>query len=719
MIDSPSLNPKQLCGIQGRAVLFAAVLLIGLLQDLRPLEAQAISGPWRWSNPTPTGMHIYDLASANGFVIQVGEFGGMLTSTNGVLWTPISSGVTNALRSAALFNDRIVVSGEAGLVLYSNGNQEFNRAMLTPPTQSWLESLTFSPTLILAVGDAGAAYASADGVAWEQTSSPGSTWLRGAAYGNGLFVVVGEKGFVATSPDTRQWTKRSSGTSRNLNRVTFGGNRFWAAGDSGTVLASPNGQSWTSINTGAAGQLYTISATALDVVVAGDNELRYGRLSGPASFSWSNVMSSQPTAQGGRAPAWRYFASCPAESGFYLAGSSGMWAVGNRSGGFSPTLVWTTPHESIRNWLWDVTRIGDQYLAVGDFATVLTSKEGQVWDLELVPNSFTNRVLLGVGGGTNMAVAVGSRGSMLISTNTLIEITVTNVVNGQEQRTIQTSGAMGLYWEAIAGLPSTSDLQGIGYDGTQFVVTGGEGTILTSPDARSWQARSSQTTVFLSGVTHYPGGWIAVGDRGTILQSLDGAQWVPRASGTTNWLYRVRYLGETLFAVGEGGALLRSSDGKQWQTIQSATRQWLNDVTKVGPFYVAAGVHGTVLTSRDGIAWGLEPFFTSKSLYGCATREGQLITVGVEGAILRNQILPSTNPVQMSYSFKETAGDGALHSFGFKGVTDQRFALDRSTNLVDWLPGPEFEFYDSEELLFYEEEITPSSSMLFFRATSK
>ena len=664
-------------------------------------------------------MHVYDVASTNGFVIQVGEFGGVLTSANGVVWTPGSSGVTNALRSVALFNDKIVISGEAGLMLYADGDQVFNQSVLTPPTLSWLESIAYSPTLMLAVGDAGVAYTSVDGVSWQQTTSPGSTWLRGATYGSELFVVVGETGSIATSPDARRWTQRSSGTTRNLNRVTFAGNRFWAVGDSGTVLGSSNGQTWTSFKTGAANHLYAVSATALDVVVAGDHEVRHGRLSGSSSFLWTDAMNSQPTAQDGRAPAWRYFASSATESGFHVAGSSGMWATGTRSGGLSQPVVWATANDSIRNWLWDVARIGDQYLAVGDFATVLTSQTGHLWDLELVPVNVTNRVLLGIGGNTNVAVAVGSRGTMLLSTNTLIAITATNVVGGLAQPVAETTGVIGLYWESIAGLPTTSDLQGIDHDGATFVTTGGEGTILTSLDARSWQARSSQTTVFLSGVTHFPGGWIAVGDRGTILQSPDGEQWVPRASGTTNWLYRVRYLDENLIAVGEAGDMLQSRDGKQWQRLPKLTDKWLNDVTKVGSLYTVVGVHGTVLTSLDGVSWALQPSFTSKSLYACAAHEGQLITVGVEGAILRNQLLPSKNPILVNYNFKETTNAGSLHSFGFNGVTDQRFSVDRSTNLVDWIQGPEFEFYGSDNFLFYEEETTPSASMLFFRATSK
>jgi len=54
--------------------------------------------------------------------------------------------------------------------------------------------------------------------------------------------------------------------------------------------------------------------------------------------------------------------------------------------------------------------LGDESLrAVGDRATVVTSGNGIDWSLELVPDSVTNSIFLGVGGTTNLLLAQETR----------------------------------------------------------------------------------------------------------------------------------------------------------------------------------------------------------------------------------------------------------------------------------------------------------------------
>jgi hypothetical protein len=102
---------------------------------------------------------------------------------------------------------------------------------------------------------------------------------------------------------------------------------------------------------------------------------------------------------------------------------------------------------------------------------------------------------------------------------------------------------------------------------------------------------------------------------------------------------------------------------------------------------------------------------TGKSLYGAASNNGRLVVVGVEGVILRSQILPMTPPVEfVRYPVRPTD-----NLFLFGGEREQHFTLDRSTNLVNWLNGPILEITENGTLI-HEDTGTNAPGWQFFRA---
>ena len=147
------------------------------------------------------------MAYGNGLWVAVGTGGKIATSTDGVTWTPRTSGTTQYLQEVA----------------YGNG-------------------------LWVVVGGAGTLLTSTDGVTWtSRTSGFGSTTIQDVAYGNGLWVAVGLSGTLTTSPDGITWTSRTSGFgSTTINCVAYGNGLWIAGGQSGKVSTSTDGVTWTS-----------------------------------------------------------------------------------------------------------------------------------------------------------------------------------------------------------------------------------------------------------------------------------------------------------------------------------------------------------------------------------------------------------------------------------------------------------------------------------------
>lgn len=674
-----------------------------LVVALVTMEAYAFQLParWRWSNPRPFGGNIFDTAYGLGLTVAVTERGQIFTSDDLLFWEPRDSGTTNSLRAVTFFGNRLVITGERGTALWADSLQDFRVVLLG--TDDWLEGVAASTNLLVAVGDNGAIYTSRTGTNWSRQTTTITDWLTGVAWAQGTFVAVGERGLIATSANGTNWTKRTSNTTRNLKRVAWINNQFWAVGDGGLLLSSPpNGVIWTMLSSGATNTLFDAEAALDDQVAVGDNEVRLRR----NNATWSNELTATNSLS---PPPWTYYNAVWEGSLFLLSGRSGMLVEGfqtNIAGGY----LWIDRSRPIRNWLWELQRTPEFYVTVGYRGTVMTSANGIDWTLELVPDSVTNTTLFGVGGTTNLLLAVGDSGKVILSSNAF-----TNLVHTNADGTLLTNLAstLGIFWHALPP-PTTNALQGVAVFGSQFVLTGDNGTVLTSPDGTNWTQRLTPTLNFLSGVAAFPSGVVAVGKEGTVLTSPDGMGWTSRPTGTTNWLYRVRYLGGRLIAVGQNGTILTSPDGVDWTARPSGTTRWLNDVTLLADTYFAVGTQGAVLASSNAVNWVSVGTITEKSLYGVACHDGQLVAAGVEGAIVRSQVIPDLTPMRF-LGFSQRTN---VSAYLIAGKPDQRFTLDRSPTLTNWTPGLLLEFLDSTGTLLLLETIDPNAPpSQFYRAT--
>src|ERR1043166_43509 len=662
--------PALACFVVACAVAF---LLVG------QTVAAGFSPIWRWSNPEPHGANIVDMSFAGGLVVQVGENGQIFTTEDLVSFIPRDSHTTNYLRAVTFFGGRIVITGERGTVLFSD--DPFIFYLLDLATPDWLEGVAASSNLVVAVGDNGAIYSSTNGVVWSRQFPVTTTWLRSIDYGGtGVFVAVGERGTVLRSvTGTNAWAVTNIGVNvtNDLNKVAWIKDHFIVAADSGKAWKSVDGLVWQTVtNLAATNDLFGATGLVGSQALAGDLELRLN----DSGTIWSNQLTAVTNA----APAWTYFCTLWDGLEYLVAGRTGMIVEGVKANGAS---AWAPPVSTIRQWLWNVARFPDYYLAVGDHGTILSSDNGADWNLELIPTNFLNSVFLGVGGRSNFFCVVGSQGSILYSSNALI-------------------------WTGVSPPPTTNDLQGIVASSNLFVATGGNGRILTSIDGSNWLRQTSSVSAFLASVEVFPGGYVAVGDAGVILTSPNATNWTQRPSGTTNWLSQVRYLNGGLIAVGENGTILTSVDGVSWQPRNSGSTSWLNATERVGSNYFIFGTQGTVLTSTNLINWISTSMITKKSLYGAATFHGQLVSAGAEGVIVRTRILPDWTPITIQ-NFSRSSGQNI---FLFSGNLDQHFTLDRSTVLSNWNATVPLEFLDGSGTLLYLENADLKSNE-FYRGT--
>jgi hypothetical protein len=165
--------------------------------------------------------------------------------------------------------------------------------------------------------------------------------------------------------------------------------------------------------------------------------------------------------------------------------------------------------------------------------------------------------------------------------------------------------------------------------------------------------------------------------------------------------------------VGENGTIRVSTDGIQWRAANSGATAWLNEVTTLGDTWYVVGTAGTVLSSTNLTDWTRLGTITPKSLFGAASLNGQLIVAGVEGVVLRAQVIPDLTPVKF-LDFKQAGG---YNVFMVGGKTGQRFTFDASPDLAQWTTGPVLEIFDHAGTFIFSQGVDPARPAMFYRAT--
>ncbi len=237
----------------------------------------------------------------------------------------------------------------------------------------------------------------------------------------------------------------------------------------------------------------------------------------------------------------------------------------------------------------------------------------------------------------------------------------------------------GLTW-TFNFTPTDENLYAVTQFGSQFIATGGDGGIYTSPNADVWTPRASGVTTPLTGVAASSSLAVAVG-RKKVVTSTDGVTWTAANFTNTSVDLITVAFGNNVFAAlthGSGTASTYSStNGTTWNTTSANwSSPMMRTIRFLGTRFVAAGMQkasdmgasppfsntllytsgfdfsavtgpatgtvaamgqwGNLATSLDGGAYVERVPASDGQIWGAAYGNGVYVAVGDDGRILRS-----------------------------------------------------------------------------------
>ena len=198
---------------------------------------------------------------------------------------------------------------------------------------------------------------SRDGVSWTSQISGTTYQLNSVTWTGTKLVAVGELGTILTSSDGVTWISQISGTTDLLYAVRWVGSQLVVMGENGTILTSPDGVTWTSQHSGSKNALYSITWTGIQLVAVGVFE---SSSTDAALFASSDGI------------VWTKSRISGSLSSVTWTGSQ-LVAVGDKILASPDGKTWTIRIPETKHYMNSVTWTGTKLVAVGHFGDILTS----------------------------------------------------------------------------------------------------------------------------------------------------------------------------------------------------------------------------------------------------------------------------------------------------------------------------------------------------------
>ena len=254
-----------------------AAFLVAIEDDAAADPAKIITSDTGdvWINRTSNAAQkLWRVTRGAGKFVAVGDLGTIVTSEDGITWTPQNSGDPDSTLFGIAYGNGIFVAVGfdyflgTGTVLTSPDAVTW--APQTSGTTSALFGVGSANGLFVAVGNNGTILTSLDGVTWTPQTSNTVEFLSTVTFGSGKIVVVGDQGTIVTSPDGLNWTPQTSGTNSFLWGVASQMGQTVAVGANGTILTSSDGTSWVGQNSGTLNDLFGVTFQKNIFVAVGD-----------------------------------------------------------------------------------------------------------------------------------------------------------------------------------------------------------------------------------------------------------------------------------------------------------------------------------------------------------------------------------------------------------------------------------------------------------------
>lgn len=469
-----------------------------------------------------------------------GNFGAILTSRDGAIWTEVGI-MTTSGRKLRFLNGKYVLFG-GDTLQYSNDGRNWSFPPNDPP--EGLRDIAYGNGIYVAVDvnhynfqNGYRIFSSFDLSAWWTRVShyvSNAVSMAGVAYGNGRFVALGSvhdsktdiyTNLYFTSINGTAWTQHAPLPSLARPReIVFTGQEFVAVGEYGNISTSVDGLTWTHPSRGTQNNFRGVACGQGRFVAVGNDGTNVTSVNG---------------------------------------------------------ITWTPAATGTEKNLREVTFADGKFMAVGSDGTILSSLNGLNWTAEI---SGTGENLFDVAYGNGVWVAVGGdqrnnewRAALLTSNNGIDW--VTRISEG---------------WSTDG-----TQLHGVTYANGRFVVVGDRGVVLASADGVTWTTNRAigSSRHYYKSVAYGNGRFVAVGEGDdSILVSTDGVIWQPYAAPDVA-LDQVEFAEGRFMAVGEDGLIMSSTNGVDWVFEPSPTVTRLRDIVHGAGSWVAVGNNDTILQS--------------------------------------------------------------------------------------------------------------------------
>jgi hypothetical protein len=603
-----------------------------------------------------------DVAWSGGAFVAVGNNGLILRSTDGVNWTPQTSGTSNQLSKIAWNGSRFFVSGGGGGI--SSDGIQWSFGVSSAPIMA---DLTVDGSMFL--GASGLkAYFSADGVTWtsstiktdtgtddfpsitrsggvyyaavEQsiyTSLNGSTWVlsRGPyeharLFSNGgTLFALGPK--VWYPGQDNKWQVVYQAFSEKFRDVLWSGTRYIVVDQDGRIAVSPDLQAWT----------FPIHSPLYPSAFVDTKPLYFkSRIVTAGAVSTPSLAAGIYSSADGRlwdlqAGAFTEYYALAANEHRLLATGRNKVVIESTDGTHWQQLPQGSGGSSYDSIAWT----GERFFGLTIGNGLYSSANGSDWQMifpdELNCLLWTGTRYLGAGFGGIFASDDGLQWTRVAETDD----GVNKIGAGPGgfyavdyyHRIYRSSD--GLTWSTVYDPATNSSLLDLAWTGSEIVAVG-SGVTARSTDGVNWT--SSGGASYLSAVAWTGSQIVAVGYSGAVMRSTNGTAWTKSTLSGTPDLFDVVWTGSQLIAVGELGKIFTSPNGQTWTERQSGIATDLNCVQMHGSLIVAAGDSGRVVSSPDGIAWTIRDAGLTRNCKDLAVKGGHLI------GLFRGNILSST-----------------------------------------------------------------------------